>query len=305
MAIAFRSFCTALTVTALLALAGCGAPATAAAPTTARVDSLQVRSLTAGGPFMFIGGGKDQDDLMQRFVGLAGGAKAPIVIFPLASNDPAKSGQAYVDYLKTLGYANVRFTTAQGQPSTADIAMIAQARGFFFSGGDQTRILSTLKGGWRDAVTTAWKNGAAIAGTSAGSMVWGASAILEGDPQQTGWHGEDPAFGGIRLGTGLGFAPGLVVDTHFSERGRVPRLAYAVAKQRGSFGIGVDPMTAAIVFPDGKVEVRGQGTVTLIQVPPQTLKTPLSLRGVKIDVLSAGDVSAVPAAAAEAPVRAN
>ena len=50
---------------------------------------------------MFIGGGKDQDDLMQRFMGLAGGAKAPVVIFPLASNDPAKSGQAYVDYLKS------------------------------------------------------------------------------------------------------------------------------------------------------------------------------------------------------------
>jgi cyanophycinase len=180
---------------------------------------------SSGGPLMFIGGGKDQDDLMKRFFELSGGADAPVVVIPLASDDPVRSGKAYVAYFAQLGHPKASYLVPKGEPAVAELAVLAKAGGLFWSGGDQARIVKALTPGWRTAIAGAWNRGAAIAGTSAGAMVWGASAIMEGDPMETGWYGEDPKHQGIRLGSGLGVAPGFVVDTHFSQRGRVPRLA--------------------------------------------------------------------------------
>jgi cyanophycinase len=280
-----------LVVLASIALAGCGVAPAASVRQPAALHAASVS--LAGGPLMFIGGGKDQDEVMKAFMDLAGGKDQELLVFPLASDDPAKSGQAYVDYLGTLGATHVKFLVPHGEPSAAEVAAVAGARGMFWSGGDQTRIFAALTPAWRAAIAGAWRHGAVVAGTSAGAMVWGKTAILGGDPMATAWSGEDPAKGGIQLGAGLGFAPDLVVDTHFSQRGRVPRLAYAGAKQPGSFGLGVDPETCAIVKPDGKVTVRGHGTVSLIRVPSQAVKAPMSLRDIHLDMLSAGDTAAL------------
>ncbi|MBC7543122.1 MAG: cyanophycinase [Candidatus Sericytochromatia bacterium] len=259
-----------------------------------RLGPAAVRTANAGadqtnGPIMVIGGGKDQDLIMQTFITLSGGKAAPLVVVTLASDDPAKSGQAYVDYLKQLGCTNARFILPSTSGTAPDQQAFAAGRGFFFSGGDQRRILSNLTGTWQTAIKSAWQHGATIAGTSAGAMVWGRTAILGGDPQQTAWYGEDPTHDGIRLGSGFGFLPGTVVDTHFSERGRLPRLAFATAKDAGGLGIGVDPQTAAIIRPSGSLTVTGNGTVTVVQVPAQPIKLPMSLKNMTVSVLSAGD----------------
>ncbi|MDB5096865.1 MAG: cphB [Cyanobacteria bacterium RYN_339] len=281
-----------LVVLASFALVGCGVSPSAAAVRQAGVAHAASVTL-AGGPLMFIGGGKDQDEIMKAFMELAGGNDQPVLIFPLASDDPAKSGKAYVDYLGQLGATHVKFLVPHGEPTAAEAAEVASSHGMFWSGGDQARIFAALTPGWRAAIAGAWHHGAVVAGTSAGAMVWGKTAILGGDPMATAWSGEDPAKDGVQLGAGLGFAPDLVVDTHFSQRGRVPRLTYAVAKQPGSIGLGVDPETTAIVKPDGSVTVRGHGTVSLIHVPAQAVKAPMSLRGVRLDMLSAGDTTAL------------
>jgi cyanophycinase len=273
------------------ALMGCAAPAmpTAfAAANTASALASASRVEAPLAPLMLVGGGRDQDDIMRHFLKLASGV-GPIVVVPLASGEPAKSGQAYVDYLRTLGNPDARYLIPTGEPTEADRELLAEAGGVFFSGGDQTRIFKAMGPAWQKALKGAWQHGAVLAGTSAGAMIWGGSAILEGDPMQTGWHGEDPDFGGIRLGTGFGFVPSLVVDTHFSERGRMPRLAYAVAKRPGGLGLGVDPQTAAVMYPNGRLEVLGRGTVTVVEVPPQPVTAPLSLKNMKVHLLSAGD----------------
>ena len=251
---------------------------------------ISVLALAAVGPLMFIGGGTDQDDIQKRFIQLAGGDGRAIVVVPWASDDPKGSGKAYVDYMKDLGAPGARFVLP-----TDDPAALAHARGVFFSGGDQARILAGMSPAWRQALSTAWKGGAVLGGTSAGAMVWGSHAILDGDPMDTAWYGEDPKHEGLRLGAGLAFAGDMVVDTHFSQRGRVPRLEYACARYPGAVGVGVDPQTCAI-WAGGKLEVRGRGTVTVVHVPkqPRRLGTPLSLTGVRLDVLSAGDGALLP-----------
>jgi cyanophycinase-like exopeptidase len=76
----------------------------------------------------------------------------------------------------------------------------------------------------------------------------------------------------------------------------VPRLAYAVAKQPGAVGLGVDPATAAIVYADGRLEVAGRGTVTVVTVPAQPIKAPMTLKDMRVHLLSAGDTIGLNAA---------
>jgi cyanophycinase len=277
---------------------GCQTPAP---PSIAPAPLLRAATAaTSDGPIMVIGGGKDQDGVMREFIRLSGGTGAPIVIVPLASDDPARSGPAYVDFLKTLGCTQVSWIAPTETPSATDRQRVASARGFFFSGGDQRRIFKGWTKPWQQALSEAWHKGATIAGTSAGAMVWGRTAILGGDAQQTAWYGEDPNHDGIRLGTGFGLLPRAVVDTHFSERGRLPRIAYAAAKQGDAVGIGVDPQTAAVIRPDGSLSVLGSGTVTVVQVPPQPIRLPLSLTGMSVSLIGSGGTWSPPTVAAAA-----
>jgi cyanophycinase len=73
----------------------------------------------------------------------------------------------------------------------------------------------------------------------------------------------------VALGLGLGFLSGVVIDMHFSERGRLPRLLAAVARFPHDLGIGIDEDTALIV--DGnRLEVIGAGAVTIIDASEAT-----------------------------------
>lgn len=287
-----------LVAVTLVTLAGCGGTPVAPTGQTASVRQAagaQVRQVAVEAPMVFIGGGKDQDSVMKRIMALAGGQDAPMVIVSLASGTPDQSGKAYVDYMRELGFPNASYMVPGANPATAteDLARLASAKAVFFTGGDQSKILAAFGPAWQQALAKARKQGAVVAGTSAGAMVWGQTVILGGDPLQTTIHGDDPAHGGVRLGTGMGLAQGLVVDTHFAERGRLPRLAFAVSKAPGAVGLGVDPATAAVVYPDGRLEVAGRGTVTVVKVPAQAVKSPMTLRDMRVHLLSAGDALAL------------
>ncbi len=91
--------------------------------------------------------------------------------------------------------------------------------------------------------------------------------------------------------------PDVIVDQHFAERGRLGRLLGAVAHNPKSLGIGIDEDTAVLVEPNRQLEVFGSGAVYIIDGrevtasnitdarPDQTL----SMFGVTLHVLSAGD----------------
>ena len=292
--------CLSLLLLAAVALGGCGAPLPARAAQPAVLERPGVRAV-ADGPLLLVGGGADQDDVMKAFGRLSGGPAASLVVVPLASSDPVKSGKAYVEYLAALGFAHTVALIPRGEPGDADRALIGQAGGFFFSGGDQARILGALSPAWRGLIRDAWRRGAAVAGTSAGAMVWGATAIMGGEPMATGWYGDDPAQAGLRLATGVGLWPTLIADTHFSERGRLPRLAFALARQGGGLGVGVDPQTGAVLAANGMLEVLGRGTVTVVRSGAQPAKAPLSVRDLRVDILSAGDALDLGPLAAGAP----
>ena len=71
--------------------------------------------------------------------------------------------------------------------------------------------------------------GAVIAGTSAGAMALCTTMIYNGNASDA------LRKGGVNMSSGLGFVDGLIVDTHFLERGRFTRLMEVGATEsRGS-----------------------------------------------------------------------
>jgi cyanophycinase len=79
-----------------------------------------------------------------------------------------------------------------------------------------------------------------------------------------GRSGESPKHRMAQLAAGLGLLTGVVVDQHFSERGRFGRLLAVVAQSPSLVGIGLDEDTCAVVHGDRTLEVIGRGAVTVV-----------------------------------------
>ena len=56
----------------------------------------------------------------------------------------------------------------------------------------------------------------------------------------------------------------IIIDQHFTERGRISRLITAVSYNPYNLGIGIDENTAIILDNEGVLEVFGQGAVTIV-----------------------------------------
>ena len=65
------------------------------------------------------------------------------------------------------------------------------------------------------------------------------------------------------MAPGLGLLPGVIIDQHFAERGRLNRLVGAVTQNPRLLGIGIDENTA-IVVEGGCFQVLGGGSVHVV-----------------------------------------
>jgi cyanophycinase len=103
---------------------------------------------------------------------------------------------------------------------------------------------------------------------------------------------ETPRFGGMEIGPGMDFLTGAVIDTHFSQRGRIGRLLTAVAHYPQDIGLGIDENTAMIiagaefkVIGEGAVTVVDAGDITYTNLPAIGDGDALALYNVKLHVL--------------------
>ena len=97
-----------------------------------------------------------------------------------------------------------------------------------------------------------------LAGTSAGAAGMSTSMIVRGESTP------HPHKNSVRLSPGLGFLKNIIIDQHFTERGRISRLITAVSYNPYNLGIGIDENTAIILDKNGIMEVFGQGTMTIV-----------------------------------------
>ena len=216
------------------------------------------------GKLLIIGGAEDKDGdckILREFLRCAGGTKARIVVMTAATSLPGEVGDNYIRVFERLGAEDVRVVDTQKSEDANNpdyLESIEQATGIFFTGGEQARIITCLKDTKLDAAMhKRYSEGAIIAGTSAGAAMMPDMMIIEGDSET------NPRFDVVAMGPGMGFLPGVVIDQHFAQRGRLGRLVAALLLQPAVLGFGIDENTAILVSGD-EFEVIGESAVTVI-----------------------------------------
>jgi cyanophycinase len=249
----------------------------------------------SGGRLLVIGGAESHDEhddaILSRFVDLAG-EDARIIVIATASAQAERLEKEYLAVFERLGAGEVRplrLETRDQANSDEAVATVQWATGAFFTGGDQLRITTVIGGTRVDSVLHSRldEGELVLAGTSAGAAMMSSTMILGGRDASV-------STASVRTGPGLEFLPGVLIDMHFAERGRLNRLLSAVALYPHELALGLDENTAILV-ENGRFEVIGAGSVTVIDAGPASLirapadgDGPIALAGVRLHVLPAG-----------------
>lgn len=219
-----------------------------------------------GGHLLVIGGAEDKYNerrILKKFLQLAGDDRAEVLIVPVASDFPEFAADVYTQAFRNLGIVHPRVLRATSRQDivNADVEKLTDGvTGIFMTGGDQMRLVSML-GGTKLAEKIrkmVRETNVVLAGTSAGAAAMSTSMIVRGEPSS------HPHKNAVRLSPGLGFLKNIIIDQHFSERGRISRLITAVSFNPYNLGIGIDENTAIVLDGKGILEVFGQGSTTIV-----------------------------------------
>ena len=248
------------------------------------------------GYLLIIGGAEEklrQRQILSRFVTLAGGPGASIAVISTASSLGDEAAELYRTVFAAMGLTDVRalrpLTREEAnQPTLA--AELDGVTGIFLTGGNQLRLSSVIGGtALGRAITERHRQGAIIAGTSAGASAISTHMVAFG----TG--GTTPKQRMTQMSAGLGLLTGVIIDQHFEQRNRIGRLLALIAQSPALMGMGVDEDTAALVSPGGVMEVIGSGSVILLD--PAHLQTdayevkrhrPIMVSGIVLHSLPSG-----------------
>jgi cyanophycinase len=244
------------------------------------------------GRLLIIGGAEDRccgAGLLDRFVELSGGSRARIVLVTTATGVPEQVHADYERVFRKLGVedtSELRLSGRRDADGDEAAALLGTATGVFLSGGDQSRLRTLVGSRVNDLLEDRLDEGLIVAGTSAGATAMGRTMILGGT-------GPEVSAATVRTGPGLGLLPRALIDMHFGERGRLPRLLSAVALDPDHLGLGLDENTGILVDDDG-FEVLGSGVVTVVDAEDATVvhaagdSDPITLFGVRLHLLPAG-----------------
>ncbi|MEZ5292811.1 MAG: cyanophycinase [Vicinamibacterales bacterium] len=213
----------------------------------------------AAGTLFIVGGGMRDQKLVKRFIDLAGGPDAPIVIVPTAGDDDTYA-QDYPGTKQFRDSGARKITVLHTRdPKVADteafVAPLTTARGVFFQGGRQWRIADAYLGTrTQREVAKVLERGGVVGGTSAGATILG-SFLVRGDTKgnelMVGDHLE-----------GFGFLTDSAIDQHLLRRNRQFDLVPVIAERPHPLGIGIDEDTA-IVVTQTVFDVAGNGYVAI------------------------------------------
>lgn len=213
----------------------------------------------SSGSLIVAGGGVKDPAIYERFVSLAGGPEAPIVVIPTAG-----TGETFGDFwpglqrLRDAGALHIKVLHTR-DPQEADrddfVAPLLEARGVWFSGGRQWRLVDAYLGTRTlTEIRAVLERGGVIGGSSAGATIQG-SYLVRGDSSTNtimmGDHTE-----------GFGFLANVGIDQHLLRRNRHFDLVEVINAHPELLGIGLDENTAIVVRGD-TFEVIGSGYVAI------------------------------------------
>lgn len=244
----------------------------------------------ASGTLVIVGGGATAGTMIvERFIELAGGPQAKIVIVPTAGGNRNGAGEpiTYTDSAvlaswKARGLTNVHMLHT-ADPKVADTelfaSMLKDARAVWFNGGRQWNIVDSYANtktyaAFHDVL----KRSGVIGGSSAGATIQGeylvrgavagAQIMMAPEPEH------QSAFGFLRRSA---------IDQHIDARNRWDDLQQVMSKFPNLLGIGLSEGTAIVVSGD-QFEVMGKSKVAI-----HDTTNPSQANGKPYLVLEAGD----------------
>jgi cyanophycinase len=221
---------------------------------------------TRQGALMIIGGAEDRENdkaVLCRLLELTGRATPKVVVLTAASAEPERLWSVYDQAFADLGVQDrVPLAIDSRQQANDDLSasLVREADLVFMTGGDQKRLMAVIGGTALDAELQRGlrERGLCVAGTSAGASVMSDYMVATGEAKAV------PERDMVALAAGLGLLQRVVIDQHFSERHRLPRLLALIAQNPALLGLGIDEDTALIVEPERAIEVIGSGAVTVV-----------------------------------------
>ncbi len=209
------------------------------------------------GTLIIIGGGGTPKGLYQKFVDLAGGPKAKLLILPTAQPDPISNQRRLAGLFRKLGAKSVTVLPGRTRDvveSPEYIEAFQQATGIWFGGGRQWRFVDAYQDTKvHKLMHKVLERNGVIMGSSAGASI------------QADYMARGAVYGNRNIVAegyerGLGFLKGVAIDQHFSQRRRLKDMDFLVTKYPQLLGIGIDESTAIIV-KKSVADVVGRGKV--------------------------------------------
>lgn len=228
------------------------------------------------GSLLIVGGGALPGMIQHRFIELAGGAKARIVVIPAVAAQKEelwKFREPWDEFpLESVEVLNAESRNQADDPEFSH--MLETATGVWLSGGAQT-WLAGLYGGTRveQRIKAVLDRNGVVGGTSAGAAIM-SKVMIAG-----GWNTP-------RLAHGFDLIPDAIIDQHFLRRNRFHRLQAALEEHPGLIGFGIDESTALqFSVKSGRFRVLGQSCV----IAALQKSDPQRQNGLRIEFFNPGD----------------
>ncbi len=239
----------------------------------------------AHGTLVVSGGGETTSHIVDRFVELAGGPDAPIVVVPTSG----RQDEEYHEFCPCLrrfreaGATNltVMHTRDRAVANTeAFVEPLQRARGVWFNGGSHwLHTDAYLDTRVHEELFSLLDRGGVIGGGSAGGHVQGEIMNVSRSPEREFSERKLPREDWRR---GFGLLRGVIIDVHVLARNRHFDMIGVMKQHPGMLGIAIDENTA-IVVQDDKFEVIGTSYVIIHDperpIPPDPPETGRTVGG--------------------------
>lgn len=230
------------------------------------------------------------------FVEAAGGPSAKIALLLMGGSEWEKYVSRYRDPWIRLGAAEVIPIVPiedSTELSAEAISCLRNCSGIFIGGGDTRkyhRIYACTE--VRAIIRELYQSSVPFGGVSAGALISTGACTISGGkvitPINEYFIGAksyfDPTEDGdvqLTVGEGLGLLQDCVIEVHFSETGRFPRLVSAMELTKSTYGFGIDEPICLEIREGKFVRVYGRGRA-------YALKRTRSLR-FEVQILEPGD----------------
>lgn len=204
------------------------------------------------------------EGILKRIHDELHGQGTRIEVVTTATINPEIAGKVYTDAFLLLGCDNVGVLPIQ-TPEDASrpeyLERLKQTHAVMFTGGDQQRITTTFSGSEALRILQdryRHEEKFLVSGTSAGAMAL--SGVMINGSIETA-----PLLkGNVELTTGLDLLDKIIIDTHFVNRRRIPRLIEAIASNPTHIGIGLGEDTGILITENNCIETIGSGLVIVL-----------------------------------------